>query len=155
MPSPGTWAFTTIVAIVYGAICYVFVRVFGFLLLGTTYHFLEIGFGLFGQTEKLHSIWPEPTFTSFLGSAGTLPETWSLWLAALLIRGWVLAVVGLLAAFLISFYFSANTIIYALMRRGVDGTPLEEVYTEPSAVSAPPCRRRAAAGSERLSAGDG
>ena len=36
-----------------------------------------------------------------------------------------------MVSFVISFYFSANTIIYALMRNRVDGTPLDEVYEEP------------------------
>lgn len=133
---PWHMAFYSIIAVVYGAVCYVFVRLFGFLLLWTTYRFLEIGF--LRHNEKLYAIWPEPTFTSFLGPASAMPEAGSLWLAALLIRVWVLGVVGLLAAFLISFYFSANTIIYALLRRGVDGTPLEEVYTGPRGASVAP-----------------
>jgi len=36
----------------------------------------------------------------------------------------------LLGAFAISFYFSANTIIYYLMRREVDATELDDVYVE-------------------------
>ena len=41
----------------------------------------------------------------------------------------VLVVIGLLVAFVISFYFSANTIIYSLIRKKVDGIELGEVYT--------------------------
>jgi hypothetical protein len=37
--------------------------------------------------------------------------------------------VGLMVSFVISFYFSANTIIYALMRNRVDKTALTEVCT--------------------------
>jgi hypothetical protein len=37
--------------------------------------------------------------------------------------------VGLLVSFVISFYFSANTIIYALMRNKVDNTALDDIYT--------------------------
>jgi len=131
---PWHMGFYTIIAVVYGAVCYVFVRLFGFLLLWTTYRFLEIGF--LGQNEKLHAIWPEPTFASFLGSAGAMPDAWSLWLAALLVRIWVLAVIGLTVSFIISFYFSANTIIYALMRHRTDGNPLEEIYIRPNEASA-------------------
>ena len=40
--------------------------------------------------------------------------------------------IGLLGAFAISFYFSANTIIYYLMRREVDATELDDVYVEQS-----------------------
>ena len=41
-----------------------------------------------------------------------------------------LIVVGLVVSFVISFYFSVNTIIYSLMRNMVDNTPLEEIYTD-------------------------
>ncbi len=131
---PWRLGFYTIIAAAYGAVCYVFVRFFTFLLLWTTYRFLEMGF--VGQNEKLHVIWPEPTFADFLGPAGATPDTWYAWLAALLIRLWVLGIIGLMASFLISFYFSVNTIIYALMRHRVDGTPVEEVHTSPREVSA-------------------
>ncbi len=131
---PWRLSFYTIIAAVYGAVCYVFVRFFAFLLLWTTYRFLEMGF--VGQNERLHAIWPEPTFVSFLGPAGTTPDTWYIWLAALLIRIWVLGIIALMVSFVISFYFSANTIIYALMRHHVDGTPVEEVHTSPGEAAA-------------------
>ena len=41
-----------------------------------------------------------------------------------------LVIVGLVASFIISFYFSSNTVIYAIMRNQVDDTPLEQIYTE-------------------------
>ena len=40
--------------------------------------------------------------------------------------------IAMLAAFVISFYFSASTIIYGLMRAEVDATELEDVYVEES-----------------------
>ena len=54
---------------------------------------------------------------------------WSESIAAFLIHLCVLVTVGLVVAFVTSFYFSANTIIYSLMRNKVDGTALEDVYT--------------------------
>ncbi|MBN2129016.1 MAG: hypothetical protein JW741_05940 [Sedimentisphaerales bacterium] len=118
--------YTSLVA-VYGAICYAFVRFFCFSLLLVTHLFLRVGF-LQGN-EKLDTIWPGVDFTNFLGAASVAPEAWSAWLAYYLIRIWVLVVVGLMVSFVISFYFSANTIIYALMRKGVDKVALDEVYT--------------------------
>jgi len=126
---PWHMGFYTIVALIYGALCYIFVRFFGFLLLGTTHYFLQMGF--VQHNAKLNAIWPEPTFANFLGPAGAMPDTWHLWLAALFVRLWVLAVIGLMVSFVISFYFSANTIIYTLMRQHVDGTRLDELYTSP------------------------
>jgi hypothetical protein len=35
-----------------------------------------------------------------------------------------------MVSFVISFYFSANTIIYGLMRKRVDRTALDEIYTD-------------------------
>lgn len=131
---PWHLGFYTLLAAAYGAVCYVFVRFFTFLLLWTTYRFLEMGFA--GRNEKLHAIWPEPTFADFLGPAGVAPDTWYGWLAALLIRLWVLGIIGLIVSFVISFYFSANTIIYALMRHHVDATPVEEVHTGPAGIPA-------------------
>jgi hypothetical protein len=124
---PWRMGFYTIAAALYGAICYVFVRLFSFLLLWTTYRFLEIGF--VRQNANLHAVWPEPTFASFLGPGAATPDTWYLWLAALLIRLWVLVLIGVTASFVVSFYFSASTIIYALLRQRADGIALEEIAT--------------------------
>lgn len=123
---PWRMGFYTVVAVLYGAICYIFVRFFAFLLLWGVYRFLEVGF--LGENLKLHEIWPEPAFGEFAGAAGAAPETGSLWLGALLIRLWVLVIVGVMVSFLISFYFSAHTVIYALIRNRVDHTPLDEIY---------------------------
>jgi uncharacterized membrane protein YgaE (UPF0421/DUF939 family) len=50
-------------------------------------------------------------------------------LASFLIYLTLLAIIGLLVSFVISFYFSASTIIYALMRNRVDNAAIEDVYT--------------------------
>jgi hypothetical protein len=120
--------FYAVVAAAYGAVCYVFVRLFLFLLLSATYGFLQVGFAVLHNQEKLREIWPGPTFGNFWGEAATTPAAWSTWLGAWLIHLWVLAATGIVVSFLVSFYFSASTVIYALMRHRVDGTPLEEIY---------------------------
>jgi hypothetical protein len=122
---PWTMGFYTSIAVLYGAICYAFVRFFAFSLLLVAYLFLAIGF-LQGN-EKLAAIWPGVDVTNFLGASVGPPEQWSAWLAYYIIRIWVLVVVGLMVSFVISFYFSANTIIYALMRNRVDKVALEDV----------------------------
>jgi len=53
-------------------------------------------------------------------------------IAACLISLWVHVVITFLGAYVVSFYFSANTIIYYLMRREVDATELDDVYVEQS-----------------------
>jgi len=123
---PWKMAFYTLVAILYGTVCCLVVRLFAFVALWATHAFLQLGL----REEKLRAIWPEPTFAHLLGPFPS-PEGWSLWLAALLVRIGVLAVVGLTISFVVSFYFSAGTVIYALMRNCVDGTSLDEVYVAP------------------------
>jgi hypothetical protein len=124
---PWRMGFYCVVAFVYGAICYIFVRFFSFLLLRLTYLFLEVGF--LWRNEKLNAMWPIPTFTDFLGSTAASPQNWSTSVGAFLIYVWVLVVVGLMVSFVISFYFCASTIIYALMRNRVDRIALDEIYT--------------------------
>ena len=51
-------------------------------------------------------------------------------IGARLIWLWVHLAIAMLGAFAICFYFSANTIIYYLMRREVDATDLDDVYLE-------------------------
>jgi hypothetical protein len=115
-----------VIAFVYGAICYLFVRFFSFFVLWITHAFLQLGVAQ--GNRKLHAIWPEPTFYDFFGAGVATPTNWSTGISSALIYFWVLVVIGLLVSFVISFYFSVSTIIYALMRNRVDLIALEEVY---------------------------
>jgi hypothetical protein len=124
--------FYTVIATVYGAICYMFVRFFTFLLLWVTRWFLELGVWVNNsskQVNKLTAIWPEPSFTCLRGVPSFATANWSESLATFLVYLVLLVVIGLLVSFVISFYFSASTIIYALMRNRVDNTTLEDIYT--------------------------
>jgi len=122
---PWRLGFYTFLAVVYGTVCCLFVRLFAFLTLWVTHRFLQLGL----RDDKLQAIWPAPTFPDLLGTF-TAPDSWSLWLAAFLVRIWVLVIVGLTISFVISLYFSASTILYALMRNSVDGTSLDEIHLE-------------------------
>jgi len=124
---PWRMGFYTAVAAVYGAICYIFVRFLAFLLLFVPYVVLR--FGVFNNS-RLARVWARPDFGNLHVWSTATSANWSESLAAFLIYLAVLVVVGLLASFLISFYFSANTVIYSLMRNRVDNTALDEIYTE-------------------------
>ena len=63
---PWRMGFYTAIAAVYGAICYMFVRFFAFLLLRATYWFLQVG--VLGGNSKLTAIWQKPSFESLRGS---------------------------------------------------------------------------------------
>lgn len=138
---PWQMGFYTAIAAVYGAICYLFVRFFIFLLLWITHWFLQLGVwtdNSSSQVDKLAAIWPTPTFTGLRGMQSWATVNWSESAAAFLIYLVLLIAVGLLVSFVISFYFSANTIIYALMRNKVDNTALDDIYTPASDTESEP-----------------
>ena len=129
---PSRMACYTVIAAVYGAICYVCVRFFAFLMLSITHCLLQLGIWTDSSTkgvDKLTAIWPKPEFMNLLASSDPAATTWAELLAARLVCLFVLMVVGLIVSFIISFYFSANTIIYSLMRNRVDKTALNDVCT--------------------------
>ncbi|MHC4119340.1 MAG: hypothetical protein ACYSWO_17730 [Planctomycetota bacterium] len=129
---PSRMVFYTVIAAVYGAICYVFVRFFAFLMLWATHCFLQLGIWVDSNTEgvdKLTAIWPKPEFLKLLGSSDPVPTMWAEHLASGLLFLFSLVVVGLTISFVVSFYFSANTVIYSLMRKRVDNTDLDDVCT--------------------------
>ena len=126
-----------LIALVYGTICYLFVRLFAFIALASTHWFVKGGiFGggsdLSANADALDKLWPAPMYTDFHppvsgdALAGFEP------LAAWLISVWVCIVIGVVAAFALSFMASSSTVIYYLLRRKVDATDLDDVYVEES-----------------------
>jgi hypothetical protein len=126
---PWRYGFYTLLATAYGGITYYFVRLFGFGVLWMSYRFMQLGF--IHDNLKLNALWQEPSIANFFGQP-IVPGGEPLGTMALgrfLIHGAVLAIVVLIIAFFISFFFTANTIIYALLRKGVDDIPLDHVHT--------------------------
>ena len=119
------------VAAVYGAVCYMFIRLCAFMLLGTTYAFLSLG--VFADSsanagiDKLHAIWPQPQFFNLTGKAIAVNIDWSEHFSHLLVSLAVLIISGMVSAFLISFYFSCCTVIYTLCRKAVDKDPVTDI----------------------------
>ena len=129
---PWWMVFYTAIAAVYGAVCYMFVRFFVFLTLLVAHKSLQIGVwteSTSDQADKLRAIWPEPNFMDLAGSPAVTQTNLSESTAAFIVNLYLLAVIGLVVSFIISFYFSANTIIYAILRNKVDGTGLDDIYT--------------------------
>lgn len=129
----------TVVALVYGAVCYLFVRFFVYLVLATTWFFMAWLLG--GQhappadkspADVWPRIWNQPVDP--LASLRWSPDYDHLKgteaVAAGLIVWWTYLIIGLVGAYAISYYFSANTIIYYLMRREVDATEMDDVYVQ-------------------------
>lgn len=117
-----------IVSFVYGAICWLVVNFFARLTLWFTFTCLNAGtVAERGVYSKLEAVW---TFGGLVQPAHHWhPESVSGldYVAVILIGLWVYLVVGLVWAFLCSFYFSASTVVYYLLRRAVDLTDYERV----------------------------
>jgi len=131
---PWRMAFYTAVALIYGAICYIFVRFFAFLILFITHLFLGVGIFVDNsskEVDKLSALWPESNFGILVGPISFANANFTESVAIVITYIWLLIVVGLVISYIISFYFSANTIIYSLMRQRVDGTNFDDIYTLP------------------------
>jgi hypothetical protein len=132
---PWRMLFYTLIALLYGALCFLFVRFFLAIMLMLTHHF--VGAGMFVNVDSKipvdlwETMWAPPT-GQFTYELDTLTLSGGQMIGAFLVAVWVYLTIGMLGAFAISFYFSANTIIYYLMRREVDATELDDVYLEQS-----------------------
>ena len=126
---PWQLIFYTAVALVYGALTFLFCRFFIYIMLGMMHYFL--GWWLDGRAAQFWpEIWP-PVSDANLAYHLVFPAlAVTDRIATVLISIWVYIVLGLLAGFVVSFYFTANTIIYYVMRREVDLTELDDVYLE-------------------------
>lgn len=136
------------VSIAYGSVCLIFVKFFIRLMLWATHLFVGITMNIGSPflTEatsgprpgKLDALWTAPSLTGntpFYGSFDTGAQLSGIsWFGQVLIKFWVYGLWGLVAAFVVSLFFSSSTLIYLLLRREVDATDLEEVYVEDSAL---------------------
>ncbi len=132
--------FYGLVALIYGAITYLFVRFFLYLGLLATHTTLSWGVvrnsSLYNSdkvhpyADKLDLFWAPPTFSQLF--RGLNWQAFNVWEAIIAVCiGIIIFLVAAVAyAYLLSYYFSASTIIYCLLRRKVDATDLDEAYSE-------------------------
>jgi hypothetical protein len=125
--------FYTAVALAYGAATYLFVHIFIWLTLVLTHYFVAKGIFMPADNTRnlLAAMWPDPATTGRLSYAADYQAlSFGQQIGAFCMNCWVMLLVSFLGAFAISLYFSANTIIYFLMRGEVDSTELDDVYLE-------------------------
>ncbi|MBL7152972.1 MAG: hypothetical protein ISS79_04600 [Phycisphaerae bacterium] len=127
---PWRMGFYTLTAAVHGAVCYVCVRLFAFLLLSVAHVVLFCAVGTGDSGNKLAAIWAKPEFMNLLGSSSTAPASLIEDVAGFIIYLFLWVVAGLVVSVVISYYFSANTVIYSLMRNKVDNAALDDVYLD-------------------------
>ncbi len=130
---PWRLGFYTIVAVIYGATSFLFVRLFIYLILLLAHSFASVA--IFTHAESTAplwtTMWPNPGTAARLSyEIDTLGLTFAQEIGARLIWLWVHLIIAMLGAFVVCFYFSANTIIYYLLRREVDATDMDDVYLE-------------------------
>ncbi len=126
-------------ATVFASVCWLFAHFLVFSTLTITRGVMAWGTSPFGwwlrgeegsKVSKLELLWPTV--------GGSMLHAWPDWsrlgylerLSGLVIGLYVLLAVALLWAFLASFYFSASTVIYFLLRRDVDGADVGDVFVE-------------------------
>ncbi|MBN1765709.1 MAG: hypothetical protein JW860_10660 [Sedimentisphaerales bacterium] len=129
---PWRMGFYTAVAGIYGAICYLFVRFFAFLvLIGVRTCCINWpDSSRVADRGILDAIWPRPSLDNFQPDIAWASLGGSECLGAFLVWIWVSLVAAVVLAFAVSFFFSVNTKIYFLLRQRVDATELDEVFIE-------------------------
>lgn len=132
---PWRLAFYTLVAVIYGGLTYLFVRYFLYVMLSLTHYSVDVGLWVNADNaaELWPTLWPRPADLFRLSHdldfavLGTFQG-----IGAFLLALWVYIAIAMLGAYAISFYFTANTVIYYLMRREVDATEMDDVYVDPT-----------------------
>ncbi len=138
--------FYSFVLLIYGALSYVLVRLVFVLVLKLSHTFTGWGMNLVSSARleamgKLNAMWSMPAWTdlSLLPTVGGAPLVGTFYagplsgseaIGAWLIMVWVFLLLGLLVAFVVSYFFSGSTQMYFLLRRNVDATDYEEIYYE-------------------------
>ncbi len=129
---PWKYIFYTVFSVIYGCATFILVKFLTFLTLRITHEAVStFSWGAGGAEDKLMRLWQVPTL------ANPLPETGlelfgSEARATYIFAVWVWVVLGVMIAFLASFFFCSQTVIYFLLRKSVDATDIEEVYMEES-----------------------
>lgn len=120
----------TLAALVYGVITYLLVKFFVFVMFVLIQTF-QLWFLNDAHRQDYAQFFPPVRFEALsyqlkFGDADPL----GLKIGAGILSFWFYLVVGLLGAYAMSYYFSAQTIIYYLLRQDVDATELDDVYLE-------------------------
>lgn len=141
------------VLLVYGALSFILVRLVVLLTLKLAHGFTGLGLNLISSSGltsvgKLDAMWSMPAWAdlSLLPTGGGVrlngtyfngPLDGTEWLGALGLMLWGYLMVGLLGAFVISYFFCGSTHAYLLLRRQIDATDFDEVYYEEPAEEPP------------------
>jgi len=129
------WRFLlyTLIALAYGVVTYLFVGLFIF---ATLYLVQAAGSAWSAPVDR---IFPPPQIGQLNYDLDPTGMTSTERIAAVVVKVYVLLAIGLVAAYAVSFYFSAYSLVYLILRHRCDGTDFSEVFIEHDpAAAAPP-----------------
>ena len=140
---PWKTAFYGLVAVGYGGICVALAKLLVTVALWAVGTFMGASMnhggayvvGADGEStkieHKLDAMWQKPSVAEdrpFYGTFGEEELRHASWFGRLCLKAWIYSLWGLVAAFAISFFYSASSVLYFLRRRDVDLTDIEDVY---------------------------
>ncbi len=122
-----------LVAVIYGSVCYLFVNLFIYVSLSATRTAIKVGTWaggtkMKGAVDRIDPMWGQPKFDALHGGVNHAAMSWSESLASWIMMLWIYLLIGVVIAFVVTFFVSASTMIYYLLRRQVDATDLDDVY---------------------------
>lgn len=127
---PWKYLFSTVFSIVYGCATFILVKFVAFLTLFIAHEAIAVfSWGQGDATEKISRLWEAPALDNPWPMPG-FEQYWSEPAASCVFMFWIWVVLGVMMAFLVSFFLCSQTVIYFLMRKSVDATDIEEVYLE-------------------------
>lgn len=124
--------FYSLVAIVHGALTYLFLRflVWLSLLIAHAFTMLFVATRPLGETSLRH-VFATPQFNDLHPPATGFDLTGPEFYASGFLSFWTYLFTTLLGAYVLSWFTSASTIVYYLLRADIDATDLDDVYLEP------------------------
>lgn len=120
-------ALYALLALFYGALAWLVVRLFALILVSSTHWFVSAAY------PPLEQMWAQPSYDQLFAEPANASEIsdWGARNVALpLIKTWAAIGGFFLYGYLISFYFTGSTIIYLLLRLRVDDTEWDDIYSD-------------------------
>jgi hypothetical protein len=132
--SPWNYIWYSLVAVCYGAILVFFVVFMGSFVVYLTKWSLSqtpgTDYFLSRRVDNMFAYAPQSFHWNELLVTHPTDLSWKNQLGAVVVSLWVTLIFLLMIGFAYSYYFSAFTMVYLLMRRKVDDTEIDEVYLE-------------------------
>jgi hypothetical protein len=132
--SPWNYIWYSLVAVVYGAVLVFFVVFMGsFVVYLTKWSLSQTPFTDYFSSRRVDNLFayaPESFHWRELLVTNPTDLKWWSQISAFTVSLWVTLIFLMMIGFAYSYYFSAFTMVYLLMRRKVDDTEIDEVYLE-------------------------